>query len=420
MLPKRLIAFSVFAALAVMPTCVLHAQWVQTNGLDGKRISCLAVNGTVIFVGTSGEGVFRSTDIGLIWVQVNSGLGNLELSTLAVSGNVIFAGTTGGWGDRVYLSKDSGASWISASGNLPKDDIEALFTQGTNVFVSTFQNGVFRSTDGGFNWFAVDSGLESGGIVLSFAGLGTNLFAGCQAGVFRSTDSGTSWAKTGLTNATVLALAVLNTNLFAGPFNVSNDSGGVSLSTDNGTHWTAVNKGLPDGLIVGSFLILDKFIFIASGNGIYLTTDNGSYWMGMNTGLSDTAVCSLGLFSPNLFAGISGSGVWRRPLSEMIAQNAVAEPTANNYGVQSYPNPFSQSTTISFTPDASGHADVSVVNLLGVEVARIFSGELAAGEHRFTWDAATGGSAAADATGVYECLVRMNGRIEELPIMLMR
>jgi hypothetical protein len=31
MFPKRLLALTLFAALAVMPPCVLRAQWVQTN-----------------------------------------------------------------------------------------------------------------------------------------------------------------------------------------------------------------------------------------------------------------------------------------------------------------------------------------------------------------------------------------------------
>jgi hypothetical protein len=32
MFPKRFLALTLFAALAVMPSCVLHAQWVLTNG----------------------------------------------------------------------------------------------------------------------------------------------------------------------------------------------------------------------------------------------------------------------------------------------------------------------------------------------------------------------------------------------------
>ena len=77
--------------------------------------------------------------------------------------------------------------------------------------------------------------------------------------------------------------------------------------------------------------------------------------------------------------------------------------------VQNYPNPFSQSTQISFT-SAGAYAEVSVVNLLGMEVAQIFSGELAAGNHIFTWNAGE------NEPGMYECVVRINGQIQRIPL----
>ncbi len=80
-----------------------------------------------------------------------------------------------------------------------------------------------------------------------------------------------------------------------------------------------------------------------------------------------------------------------------------------------YPNPFAQSTQITFNSQTAGYADVSIINLLGVEVARLFSGELGAGEHSFMWSNPTGLP-----DGVYECLVRMNGSVETLPMLMMR
>ena len=44
------------------------------------------------------------------------------------------------------------------------------------------------------------------------------------------------------------------------------------------------------------------------------------------------------------------------------------------FSADAYPNPFSQSTEITFTSETSGHADISIVNLLGNEVAHLFSG----------------------------------------------
>ena len=64
--------------------------------------------------------------------------------------------------------------------------------------------------------------------------------------------------------------------------------------------------------------------------------------------------------------------------------------------------------------EASGYADVSIVNLLGMQLAHLFSGEVGAGEHSFTWDAAK----MTAPRGMYECLVRMNGQVETLPVVV--
>jgi hypothetical protein len=56
----------------------------------------------------------------------------------------------------------------------------------------------------------------------------------------------------------------------------------------------------------------------------------------------------------------------------------------------------------------SGLADVIVVNILGTEVAHIYSGELSVGEHSFTWDAI------GLPPGMYECLVQMNGSVKRI------
>ncbi len=59
-------------------------------------------------------------------------------------------------------------------------------------------------------------------------------------------------------------------------------------------------------------------------------------------------------------------------------------------------------------------AQGAIVNTLGVEVARLFSGEMGAGEHSFSWSDPAGLQ-----DGVYDCLVRMNGQVQTLPIILL-
>jgi flagellar hook assembly protein FlgD len=77
-----------------------------------------------------------------------------------------------------------------------------------------------------------------------------------------------------------------------------------------------------------------------------------------------------------------------------------------------YPNPLTQSTKISFTLPESGEADVTIVNLLGSEVARLFSGTLSAGAHSFEWDA---GQASA---GTYFCALRTINGVQRVALVV--
>ena len=189
-----------------------------------------------------------------------------------------------------------------------------------------------------------------GGIVESFAvspngAGGMNLFAGTSGGVFLSTNSGTSWsaASTGLPSYSVYALATSGTNLFAG----------------------------------------------TSGGGVFLSTNNGTSWSAVSTGLTKTNVQSLAVSGTNLFAGTEGGGVWRRPLSEMITsveQPSTDLPTHFSLG-QNYPNPFNPTTTIWFSLPSKSFASLQVFDALGREVSVLLSEDLSAGTYSRRWNA---------------------------------
>ena len=54
---KRLLSF--FAVVVLLGAQSLQAQWIQTNGPYGGDILCFAVNGSNLFAGTDGGGVWR-------------------------------------------------------------------------------------------------------------------------------------------------------------------------------------------------------------------------------------------------------------------------------------------------------------------------------------------------------------------------
>ena len=268
------------------------------------------------------------------------------------------------------------------------------------------------SLDTGASWTAANTGLPTIPYIHALAVSGANLFAGTANGVFSSTDNGTSWTaiNNGVPiNSAVTAIVVSGTNLFAG---ISADSGWVFSSTDSGASWTAVKTFVNPW--VYAFSTSGTNLFAGTGSGVFLSSDNGISWRAVDTGLTGNYVNAFAVSGTNLFAGTFGSGVWRRPLAEMIPSSTVAQSPAVMHEVQSYPNPFSQSTTIHLLSPDRGAAQVIVVNLLGEEVTRLFSGEIEAGEHSFTWDAH------GVTPGMYECVIRMNDRVEQVPTILLR
>jgi len=90
---KRLLSFF---AIVLLGAQSLQAQWIQTNGPSGGAVTCLAVNGSNLFAGGSGGGVFLSTNNGTSWTAVNTGLTNTIVGSLAVSDSNLFAGTHDG------------------------------------------------------------------------------------------------------------------------------------------------------------------------------------------------------------------------------------------------------------------------------------------------------------------------------------
>jgi len=263
----------------------------------------------IFFAGTFFSGIFRSTDNGANWMEVNSGLRlSSFINALVINSNRhIFAGTSF-FG--VFRSTDNGGSWTQ-TGLKTTVNVLAITNPNGHIFAGTVGK-VFRSTDNGATWTATNIGLTNTSVNTLAINSNGDIFAGTSnflqptgRGVFRSTDNGVSWTQTGLTNISIYALAInSNEHIFAGT-----DSNGVFLSTDNGFSWT--QTGLANNSVSALAISSNGHIFAGTdSNGVFLSTDNGVSWT--QAGLTNTFVLSIAINSKgHIFAGTFGAGVFR-------------------------------------------------------------------------------------------------------------
>ncbi len=392
-------------------------------GLNCAVVDHFAIIDSTIFLATHNSmyhgQIWRSSDMGTTWqVAVDSVFAEYlfnPLSCLASEGTTLYAA-----GSNTYsfaASTDKGDSWkrrAQVQQGVQLGTVECLIAQHYTMYAGTDSYGIFSSTDSGMHWRLLDSALYNFRLnnkyTLALAIAGSNILAGTNdTGMFLSSDNGASWipSNTGIASLEIYAFVELGSYVFAGT------GSGVYRSSDHGLSWTWASTGL-NGALIGMFEVCGKYLFGASDSGMFLSSDSGETWHNVIGNLPDSSIPGLLLSGNNLYAGTQGDGVWRCPLSDFGISSVSAPEPVKAEAVAAYPNPATQSTTLHFTAAEGGYATITVVNALGAEIARLYSGALSAGEHSFTWDAAR----MAAPRGMYECVVRMSGHAQEVPIIL--
>jgi len=238
----------------------------------------------VLYAGTNGAGVFRSTDGGINWTTINNGLNDLHVQVLTLApteGGVLYAGTSEGI---YHLNLGKGAAsgsllWQRVEQGLPPDEVRSIVVdeRSPNVVyaATTTRTGqIYRSTDGGITWAAIGAGSLPTNIKIQALALNSRsvkrniLYAATDGGIFRSEDGGFHWhaINDGLpSRANVLALLVdvKRSYLYA-----SVSSSGVYRSIDKGPSFIS----LP--LIVGVLLgVMAPTVIYLAGRWLLLSSE---------------------------------------------------------------------------------------------------------------------------------------------------
>jgi photosystem II stability/assembly factor-like uncharacterized protein len=307
---KTVLQFLLFALFIF--SCFMRpvsAQWVQTNGPYGGDVRCFAVSpdgSGKIFAGTIDNGVFRSTNSGASWKEVNAGVLRRSISALAVMGSHVFASV--GSESGLFRSTDDGTQWTYVDTVMRNNAVTSFAVNGANIFAGTRTGGVFRSTDYGSSWTSANTGLTDDMINTLFV-TGTDMFAGtAHGGIFVSTDTGATWtaANSGVTDTDIYSFAASGENIFAGAY-----AGSIFISKNNCSSWTPVKTRVNCSQLMALAAASDGSgkLFAATPEGVFLTQDEGASWSTLRKGTTDTLWNALAVSGSVILAGATNGAV---------------------------------------------------------------------------------------------------------------
>lgn len=274
----------------------LNLTWEEVGPNNhGNHTRALTVDGSGnVWAGSVGGGLWKSTDRGTTWTQAGI-TENLAVSCIAVSGSNIYVGT----GENYYI--EPATSYIPTW----KPDSVTTFRWGFFGYTGQPGQGVFVSTDAGATW-SHNNGTWNGSSVpyagdfksiQTIAAKNGRVLVASLAGLYYSDDNLATVTKAGGTTAfqtrTVVDIEFLGNNVVLA---ATKDS--LYRSTDNGASFGAAINSLvpvgttpPNNRLAGRRLEIavapsnDQIAYIAgvsdiNGNctGVFRTADAGATW----------------------------------------------------------------------------------------------------------------------------------------------
>jgi len=398
--------------------------------LDHHIIRFAPSNPSVMYVGCDG-GVFKSTDSGMTFQAVNTGIYSIQsyrvashstnpdvlytgaqdngfISThnrgatpykLELLGDgtecfmdysnldIIFFATIGGYFGR---SANGGQSWDLLVDPITLNDSSAFLCPywqhpvNPDIIYGCLKQKLYKSTDKGLSWEYTTTAPITGSAIYAAAQspINTNnIMVAARNGALslvRSSDGGINWQDiTG-------SLGVLSGGNFmrlqADPFDgntfylLKNAYSGaiVVKTTDFGTTWTDISSDLPK--VPVNDIFIDKansgVMYLGNDFGVYRTSNSGGHWERMGNGMPFVPVLDFDLFSFGS-TRLLRVATYGRGIFELDLEGftSVEEAISNAAAMKAWPNPASEVLCVELHAIADDNYVLSLISANGQEVA---------------------------------------------------
>ncbi len=281
--------------------------------LDGSPANVSSLSKGInneIFVGTSNNGFYISTNEGKNWYSRSNGLNNLHITCMvSYPENSVIIGT---YGDGLFISFTQGQCWQPINSGIKSVHATALFKYNQYLFAGSQEGMIYRSPDNGDSWFRTDSTYTYMPVTAFLKTRENNLLfsswdysfksknnefnsgqvfpktkdkivdAGSPTGkIFKSTDEGNTWHES----------AQVYVNSFSSYYDPNSDKEyllaaadymGIMISTDEGNNWYPANNGI-DGFPQDVATNSNGYFFASSSIKIFRSIDFGVSWQTIYT-----------------------------------------------------------------------------------------------------------------------------------------
>lgn len=265
--------------------------WTNTSGYNPGvgRVTAIAVEPTsqqIIYVGSPGGGLWKSTNGGSSWTPLGDDFANMDIWAIEidpVNTNRVYIGNSAG---DVYRSNNGGLTFSLILNQSSRVTDILINPSNTNeIYAALRYSGLFRTTDGGTTWTeVVTSGVED---VMYKPGSTSTVYA-CGNRFHRSTDGGSSFStiSTGIVSTERMKLAVspANSNYVYILQKRGSGFGYLYRSTNSGSSFT-VRVDYTTSNYIGSQASRDMAIAVSNTNinevhiggfNMYKSTNGGS------------------------------------------------------------------------------------------------------------------------------------------------
>lgn len=212
----------------------------------------------------------------------------------------LYVGTIG---EGLFRSTDGGATFVRAcDGTFVECHVRALAVdpRAPQTLYMGSELGLFRSTDGALNWVQVESpvnGRQVWSVLLLPSDPDVILVGTCPSRLFRSEDGGRTWEEPAvrILQDCPRIMHTRVTTLLADPTEPQTVWAGVEIdglfrSRDAGRTWQPVGRGLSSRDIHGLAIVpgdgRPKRMLASTNNDLNLSADGGETWQPLNIGRS--------------------------------------------------------------------------------------------------------------------------------------